>query len=201
MSFFLSDWIVELGELASLVSRLLTACLGSKRACRALVLDEHDQFLLDNAISLVGDVLSGLNCLAAGELMSAGAEKNTLFNCVVQAVSNKRLGNGNELRTVMDHHKYFQSIEWILKKMRVAGLKDVTERQIDLAQRFFLELANTLPFEDQEDGTRLTISMDEVLLRELKRAAQAEGLPVHKLVSEIILDHLAGDKAVSRARE
>ncbi len=199
MSFLLDTWVVELGELASSVSRLLTACLGSKRECRMLELDQQDQFLLDNAVSLVADVLTGLDFLAAGQVVPTEAEKTTLFNCVVQAVSNKRLANGNQLRTVKDYQAYFQSIESILKKMAVSGLKDVTERQIDLAQRFFLELANTLPFEQQEDGTRLTISMDEVLLRELKRVAQEEGIPVHKLVSEIVLDHLGSTKAASRA--
>ncbi len=199
MSFLLDTWVVELGELASSVSRLLTACLGSKRACRMLELDQQDQFLLDNAVGLVADVLTGLNLLAAGEVVSTEAEKTTLFNCVVQAVSNKRLANGSQLKTVKDYQAYFQSIESILKKMGVSGLKDVTERQIDLAQRFFLELANTLPFEQQEDGTRLTISMDETLLRELKRVAQEEGIPVHKLVSEIILDHLGSSNAASRA--
>jgi predicted DNA binding CopG/RHH family protein len=198
--FFLDSCVVELGELASSVSRLLTACLGSKRAHRTLELDQHDQFLLDNAVGLVGDVLTGLNFLAAREVVSPGPEKITLFNCVVQAVSHKPLGSGNnELRTVKDLQTYFEAIGSILKKMRVSGSDSVTETQMDLAQRFFFELANTLPFEQHEDGTRLTISMEEVLLRELKRVAQEEGIPVHKLVSEIILSHLGSSNTVAKA--
>ena len=199
MMFFLDSCVVELGELASSVSRLLTACLGSKRAGRMLTIDQHDQFLLDNAIGLIGDVLTGLKFLAAREVVSPGPEKITLFNCVVQAVLNKPLGNGNELRTVKDLQTYFETIGSILKKARVSGPGSVTERQMELAQRFFLELANTLPFEQHEDGTRLTISMEEVLLRELKRVAQVEGIPVHKLVSEIIISHLGSNKAAAEA--
>ena len=81
----------------------------------------------------------------------------------------------------------------------MSGPSGVPERQIELAQRFFFELANTLPFEQHEDGTRLTISMEEVLLRELKRVAQVEGIPVHKLVSEIIISHLGGNKEAAKA--
>jgi predicted DNA binding CopG/RHH family protein len=199
MSFFLDSCIVELGDLSSSVSRLLTACLGSKRASRILELDQHDQFLLDNAIALVEDVLKGLHFLAAREVVSPGPEKITLFNCVVQAVLNKPLDRTNGLRTVKDLQTYFEAIESILKKTRVSGPGSVTERQTALARRFFFELANTLPFEQHEDGTRLTISMEEVLLRELKRAAQEEGIPVHKLVSEIILSHLGSNKAAAKA--
>jgi len=43
----------------------------------------------------------------------------------------------------------------------------------------------------------MTIAMDEVLLRELKRVAQEEGIPVHKLVAEIIVSHLGGSKATA----
>ena len=199
MSFFLDSCIVELGDLSSSVSRLLTACLGSKRASRMLDLDQQDQFVLDNAIALAKDVLTGLHFLAAREVVSPGPEKITIFNCVVQAVLNKPLGNGNELRTVTDLQTYFEAVESILRKVRVSGLGSVTERQIELAQRFFFELANTLPFEQHEDGTRLTISMEEVLLRELKRVAQEEGIPVHKLVSEIVLSHLGSNKAAAKA--
>ena len=45
-----------------------------------LDIDQHDQFLLDNVIGLVGDVLTGLNFLAAREVVSPGAEKITLVN-------------------------------------------------------------------------------------------------------------------------
>jgi len=200
MSFFLDTCVVELGELASSVSRLLTACLGSKRAGRMLKFDQHDHFLLDNAIGLVGDVLTGLNFLAAREVVSPGPEKITLFNCVVQAVLQKRLGSGNnELLTVKDLQTYFEAIGSILKKMRVSGSGSVTETQIDRAQRFFFELADTLPFEQHDDETRLTISMEEVLLRELKRVAQEEGIPVHKLVSGIILSHLGSSNTAAKA--
>jgi predicted DNA binding CopG/RHH family protein len=48
-----------------------------------------------------------------------------------------------------------------------------------------------------EDETKMTIAMDEVLLRELKGVAQEEGIPVHKLVAEIILSHLGGSKATA----
>ena len=68
-----------------------------------------------------------------------------------------------------------------------------------MAQLFFLELANLLPFEQLDDETKVTITMEEVLLRELKRVAQEEGLPVHKLVADIILSHLNDSKAAATA--
>jgi hypothetical protein len=199
VSFFLNYSVVELGELASSVSRLLTACLGAKLGGRKLEFDDHDRLLLDSAIGLVEDVQAGLNFLAAREMTSPGAEKITLFNCVVQAVLNKRLGADNkELQTVKDLQAYFDAIGSALKKTRQSGFISVTGRQLELVQRFFFELGNTLPFEQTEDGTKLTIAMEEVLLRELKRVAQEEGVPVHKLVSEIILDHLNSAKTAAK---
>jgi hypothetical protein len=196
---FLNYSVVELGELASSVSRLMTACLGAKRGGRKLEFDDHDRLLLDSAIDLVGDVQAGLNFLAAQEMRSPGADKITVFNCVVQAVLNKRLGADNkELQTVKDLQTYFGAIESALKTTSLSGLTSVAGRQLELVQRFFFELGNTLPFEQTEDGTRLTISMEEVLLRELKRVAQEEGIPVHKLVSEIILDHLSSAKTAAK---
>ena len=200
MSFFSNYSVVELGELASSVSRLLTACLGARRGGRNLEFDDHDRLLLDSAIGLVEDVQTGLNFLAAREMRSPGTDKITLFNCVVQAVLNKPLGTDNkELQTVKDLQEYFDVIGSALKKTSLAGLTSVTGRSLGLAQRFFFELGNTLPFEQTEDGTKLTIAMEEVLLRELKRVAQEEGIPVHKLVSEIILEHLNSAKTAAKA--
>jgi predicted DNA binding CopG/RHH family protein len=189
----------ELGELASSVSRLLTACLGSKRAGRLLALSPHDQFLLDNATGLVEDVLAGLHFLAGKDAPGTGTDKIALCNYVVQTVLNKQMGTDKDLRTTQDLQSYFQAVASVLIKVRESGTITVTEPQLALAQRFFLELANTLPFEQRDDETRITIAMEEVLLRELKRVAQEEGVPVPRLVAEIILSHLAGSKASATA--
>jgi hypothetical protein len=42
----------------------------------------------------------------------------------------------------------------------------------------------------------MSITMEEVLLRGLKRVAQEEGPSVHKLVVDIILSHLNRSKAM-----
>ncbi len=112
---------VELGELASSVSRLLTACLGAQQAGRPLVLDRHDQFLLDHAIRIVEDTLTGLHFLAAEDLLSPGPDRIILCNCIVQTLLNKEMGTGKELRTLQDLQPYFQGIAWVLRKAR-AGI-------------------------------------------------------------------------------
>ena len=190
---------VELGELASSASRLLTACLGAKQGGRPLALDPHDQFLLENVTRVVEDALAGLRFLASQDRLSPGPDKIMLCNCMIQTVLNKQMGTGNELRTIQDLQSYFEGIASVLTKARASGTVDVTERQLAIAQLFFLELANTLPFEQLDDETKVTITMEEVLLRELKRVAQEEGIPVHKLVADIILGHLNGSKASATA--
>ncbi len=47
--------------------------------------------------------------------------------------------------------------------------------------------------------TRVTIAMEETLLRDLKRVARKEGIPVPKLLAETILDHLEGSKTSAMA--
>ena len=190
---------VELGELASSVSRLLTACLGAKQAGRPLVLDLHDQFLLDHATRVVEHALTGLHFLVAQDLPSPGPDKIMLCNYIVQTVLNKEMGTSKELRTMQDLQAYFEGIALVLRKARESGPSEVAGRQLAIAQRFFLELADTLPFEQRDDETRVTIAMEEALLRELKRVAQEEGIPVPKLVAEIILGHLNGSKASATA--
>jgi predicted DNA binding CopG/RHH family protein len=190
---------VELGELASSASRLLTACLGAKHGGRLLALDSHDQFLLDQATRMVENVLTGLRFLAAHDLASPGPDGIMLCNCVVQTLLNQDMGTGKELKTMQDLQAYFEGIALVLRKVRASGTLEVAGRQLALAQRFFLELANTLPFEQSDDETRVTIAMEEALLRELKRVAQKEGMPVPKLVAEIILSHLNGGKETEKA--
>ncbi len=109
---------VELGELASSVSRLLAACLGPQQAGRPLALDPHDQFLLDHAIRVVEDTLTGLHFLAAQDLLSPGPDKIMLCNCIVQTLLNKEMGTGKELRTLQDLQAYFQGIAWVLREAR-----------------------------------------------------------------------------------
>ena len=190
---------VELGELASSVSRLLMACLGAKQGGRLLALDANDHFLLDNAKQLVEDGLTALHFLVAKDRLAPGTDKITLCNCMVQTVLNKQMGTGRELSTIQDLQSYFEGIASVLAKARESGIETVTERQLAIAQLFFLELANRLPFEQRDDETKVTITMEEVLLRELKRVAQEEGVPVHKLVADIILGHLNGSKATAAA--
>ena len=194
MNLISDDFAAELGELATSVARFLTACLGAKRAGRLLEFDSHDQFLLDNATGLVEDVLAGLHFLAGKDAPGTGTDKIALCNCVVQTVLNKQMGTDKDLTTVTDLHAYFQAVASVLIQVRESGTITVTEPQLALAQRFFLELGNTLPFEQRDDETRMTIAMEEVLLRELKRVAQEEGIPVHRLVADIILSHLNGSK-------
>jgi predicted DNA binding CopG/RHH family protein len=137
---------------------------------------------------------------AAEDRLSPGIDKIRLCNCMVQTVLNKQMGTGKELRTIQDLQS-FEGIASVLGKARESGTVDVTRRQLGITQQFFLELANTLPSEQPDDETRVTIAMEESLLRELKRVAQVEGIPVHKLVADIILGHLNGSKASATAGE
>ncbi len=170
--------------------------MGAQRAGK-FGLDSHDEFLLEEASQLVEDVLTGLR--AAHDLSSPGPYGVMLCNCVVQTVLNKDMGTDKQLKTVQDLKAYFQSIALVLRNMGRPSAREITGQQLALAQRFFLEFANTLPFEQSDDETRVTIAMEETLLRELKRAAQHEGIPVPQLVAEIILDHLKGSQASATA--
>jgi hypothetical protein len=199
VSLISDDSATELGELASSASRLLTACLGSKQTGRLLEFDSHDQFLLDNATGLVEDVLAGLYFLAGKDAPETGTDKIALCNYVVQTLLSKQVGTDKDLRTATDLQAYFQTVASALIKVRESGTIAVTVEQLALAQRFFLELGDTLPFELRDDETRMTIAMEEVLLRELKQVAQEEGIPVHRLVADIILSHLNSSKATATA--
>ncbi len=99
---------VELGELASSASRLLTACLGAKQGGKPLALDPHDQFLLDSATRVVEDALTGLHFLAAKDRLSPGADKIMLCNFLVRMVMHKKMGTGTELRAIKDIKAYFE---------------------------------------------------------------------------------------------
>jgi hypothetical protein len=96
-----------------------------------------------------------------------------------------------------DLQAYFQTVASVLIEVGASGTIAVTEGQLALAQPFFLELRDMLPFEQRDDETRMTIAMEEVLLRELKRVAQEEATPVHRLVADIILSHLNGTKVTA----
>ncbi|MBP1729710.1 MAG: hypothetical protein H6Q55_139 [Deltaproteobacteria bacterium] len=190
---------LELGELASSVSRLLMACSGAKQGHRQLVMDPHDQFLLQNATQVVEDTLNGLQFLAAGDRLAPRSDKIMLCNFLVRMVMHKEMGTGTELRSIKDIKVYFEGLLSVLRKARDPVTNAVTERELAIAQRFFLELASALPMQPSEDETKMTIAMDEVLLRELKRVAQEEGIPVHRLVAEIILSHLNNSKMTTVA--
>jgi hypothetical protein len=62
-------------------------------------------------------------------------------------VLNKQMGTGTELRTMKDVQTYFEGLASIFRRARESGAENITKRQLAIAQRFFLELANTLPFE------------------------------------------------------
>jgi len=191
--------MVELQDLASSVSRLLTAYLGAMENRRHLRLDQHDLFLLQSAQEIVQDVLAGLKFLSSAELASPEPGKLSIFNWVVQTVLNKPMGTGKPLKTAKSLQTYFEALVFILGKITGTGRGSADAQEINLAQLFFFELGSALAEDEPSDGTRVTISMHEGLLRELRRVAQDEGIPVPKLVSDIVLDYLKSSKEQAKA--
>jgi hypothetical protein len=193
MDFFSHYSILEIGDLASSVSRLLTACLGAKKNGHVLRFDGHDRFLLDNAAALMEDVLVGLNFLSERNLTAPGAGKIAAFNCVIQIVLNRSMGTGKDLSTVNDLQHYFESILSTIQTLNKAGLATVGEKEIKIARHLFYEVGSRIPFETEDDDSRLFIQVQQAMLKELKKVAQEEGTPVHKLVADIITSYLGTD--------
>ena len=193
MDFFSHYSILEIGDLASSVSRLLTACLGAKKNGHVLRFDGHDRFLLDNAAALMEDVLVGLNFLSERNLTAPGAGKIAAFNCMIQIVLNRSMGTGKDLSTVDDLQHYFESILSTLQSLNKAGLATVGETEIKIARHLFYEVGDRIPFETEDDDSRLTIQVQQAMLKELKKVAQEEGTSVHKLIADIITSYLGTD--------
>jgi hypothetical protein len=191
--------MVELQDLASSVSRLLTAYLGAMENRRHLRLDEHDRFLLQSAQEVVQDVLAGLKFLSSADLASPEAGKLSIFNWVTQTVLNKPMGTGKPLKTAKNLQTYFEVLLFILNKVTGQTRGSADAKEISLVRLFFFELGSALAQDEPPDGTRVTISMHEGLLRELRRVAQDEGVPVPKLVSDIVLSYLKSSKEPAKA--
>jgi len=193
--------MLELQDLAASVSRLLTAYLGAMEHRRHLLLDQHDLFLLQAARDVVQDVLAGLKFLSSEELASPEPGKLSVFNWVVQTVLNKPMGTGRPLRTAKGLQTYFEALIFILNKLAGQARGSADAKEISLVRLFFFELGSGLAEDEPPDGTRVTISMHEGLLRELRRVAQDEGVPVPKLVSDIVLGYLKNSKETAKAAQ
>jgi len=181
----------EIGDLSSALSRLLTACLGAAATKRCIDWGEHEGFLLDSGIAFMTNVLAGLNFMENRKVTVPGAARINAFNLVVKAVLNRRAAPGEELCTVEELEMYFEQLRSCLATIRKSGLQIVNPTQIEAARRFFFDLASYIPDEeDSDDGSRLTIMVQEAMLRELKRVAQKEGTPIHQLVGDLVLGYL-----------
>lgn len=191
--------MTEIQDLASSVSRLLTAYMGAMDNRRRLRLDQHDHFLLQSAREVIQDVLAGLKFLSSEDALSPDAGKLSVFNWVIQSVLNKPMGTGKPLATAKNLQTYFEALLFILDKISGQASGSVDPQQVNLVRLFFYELGSTLSEEEPSEGTRVTISMHEELLRELRRAAQEEGVPVPKLVSDIVLEYLKSTKETAKA--